>query len=75
MKRQPKDLRRLRFLSWIYATTKNPAFRDGTEALQLAQSTIAVSSHKNHVTADVLAAALAETGAFAFGKAQQPWRE
>jgi hypothetical protein len=38
--------------------------RNGTEALRLAQSAIALSSPNNYVTADVLAAALAETGAF-----------
>ncbi len=64
VQRHPKDLRGLKLLSWIYATTKEPAFRNGTKALQLAQSAIAVSSPSDHVTADVFAAALAETGAF-----------
>ena len=64
VQRHPKDLRGLRLLSWIYATAKDPAHRNAAEALELAQSAISVSSPNDPVSADVLAAALAETGAF-----------
>ena len=55
---------RLQFRPVYFSGSRSPAFRNGTEALQFAQSAIAVSSPNDHVTADVLAAALAETGAF-----------
>ena len=51
-------------LAWLLATTDDPQFRDGAEALRLAESLVAESEKTTWQNWDTLAAAYAETGQF-----------
>ena len=64
LQHRPQDGRALRLLSWILATANEAEFRDGEEALRLAQAAARLSPKGDPVAADVLAAALAEAGRF-----------
>jgi len=49
-------------LAWIFATSKNKKYRNGTRALELAQKAVQISRKANSL--DTLAAAYAEAGRF-----------
>jgi len=51
-------------LSWIFATHKNKQFRNGTEAVRLAQKLCIITQYNQPLALDALAAAYAETGQF-----------
>ena len=51
-------------LAWILATHEDPEFRDGVQALQLAQKACELTHHKEANFLDTLAAAYAETDQF-----------
>jgi tetratricopeptide (TPR) repeat protein len=51
-------------LAWLFATHKNPKFRDGEKAVQLAAKACLLTDQKNAVYLDTLAAAYAEVGRF-----------
>ena len=51
-------------LAWILATSPNPAIRDGTNALVLAEKAVATTTRKKAEYLDTLAAAYAETSQF-----------
>jgi superkiller protein 3 len=51
-------------LAWLYATNKNPRFRDGVKAVQLAEKACVRTDHTNAQYLDTLAAAYAEMGRF-----------
>jgi len=51
-------------LAWIFATHRNPKFRDGAEALQLAQKACELTDYKQANFLDTLAAAYAEKAQF-----------
>jgi tetratricopeptide (TPR) repeat protein len=51
-------------LAWIRAADPNPAFRNGQEAVQLAEKACALTRHQAPAFLDALAAAYAETGNF-----------
>src|SRR5438067_107969 len=51
-------------LAWIFATYSDPAFRDGTKALELAQRANEFSGRNNPIILRTLAAAYANAGQF-----------
>lgn len=51
-------------LAWLLATHRDPAFRNGTEALRLAQEAVELSPGENPRLLETLAAALAAAGQF-----------
>jgi len=51
-------------LAWIMSTHEDPQFRNGVEAIQLAQKACEKTGYKNPVFLETLAAAYAETGRF-----------
>ena len=51
-------------LAWIYATNKDPRFRNGEKAVQLAEHVCEITAHKDPLQLDTLAAAYAEAGLF-----------
>ena len=51
-------------LAWLFATHKNPRFRDGAQALQLAQKACELTDHKQANFLDTMAAAYAEVEQF-----------
>jgi Flp pilus assembly protein TadD len=59
-----KDLRALRSLAWIRATSPDPLLRNGDEAVALARRANEISGGKLPEVLDVLAAAYAEVGRF-----------
>jgi tetratricopeptide (TPR) repeat protein len=59
-----KDLDALNAIAWIRATHADPAHRDATEAVDLAERARDASSEENSVLFDTLAAAYAEAGRF-----------
>jgi serine/threonine protein kinase len=52
-------------LAWFFATSADPKFRDGTNAVAFAEKAVAATNRKNTSYLDTLAAAYAETGQFA----------
>ena len=60
----PRSVPALNNLAWILATYSDPAFRDGTKALELAQEANEFSSRNNPVILRTLAAAYANVGQF-----------
>jgi protein O-mannosyl-transferase len=60
----PRSVPALNNLAWILATYSDPAFRDGTKALELAQEANEFSSRNNPVILRTLAAAHANVGQF-----------
>ena len=51
-------------LAWIFATHKNPKFRNAAESVKLAEKACELTKHKQPVKLDTLAAAYAEAGRF-----------
>ena len=51
-------------LSWIYATNQNEKFRNGKQAVKLAEKLCRLQNYKHPLSLDALAAAYAETGKF-----------
>lgn len=51
-------------LAWLFATHKNPKFRDGEKAVQLAAKACLLTDQSNATYLDTLAAAYAELGRF-----------
>ena len=64
MKSQPESVPVLNNLAWILAVDPNPALRNGTEAVALAERACALTSYTNAVFEGTLAAAYAEAGRF-----------
>ena len=60
----PRSVPALNNLAWIFATYSDPAFRDGTKALELAQEANEFSGRSNPVVLRTLAAAHANAGQF-----------
>jgi cytochrome c-type biogenesis protein CcmH/NrfG len=52
-------------LAWILSTDVNPDFRNGPEAVKMAEQACALTSRNDPVKLKTLAAAYAETGRFA----------
>ena len=64
LKSKPDHTDALNNLAWIYATHRNPAYRDGTKAVQLAEKASEIDGRKRPDLLDTLAAAYAEAGQF-----------
>ncbi len=62
---QPNNSALLCRLAWILATSADPAIRNGTEAVELANRTLQLSDGQAARKLDVLAAAQAESGHYA----------
>jgi tetratricopeptide (TPR) repeat protein len=62
VKASPANLDAANELAWFLATTANPDFRDGLEAVSIATQVVAVAPRANWI--DTLAAAQAEAGDF-----------
>ena len=60
----PKMPQALYNLSWILSTHKDAEFRNGKEALTLAESLCTITQHRQPLALDSLAAAYAEVGKF-----------
>src|SRR2546430_5645798 len=60
----PRSVPALNNLAWILATYSDPAFRDGTKALELAQRANEFSGRNNPIILRTLAAARANVGQF-----------
>src|SRR5438477_1290400 len=60
----PRSVPALNNLAWILATYSDPAFRDGTKALELAQEANELSGRSNPIVLRTLAAAHANEGQF-----------
>ena len=60
----PQSVPALNNLAWIFATYSDPAFRDGTKAIELAQEANEFSGRSNPVVLRTLAAAHANAGQF-----------
>lgn len=60
----PQSVPALNNLAWIFATYSDPAFRDGTQAIELAQEANEFSGRSNPVVLRTLAAAHANAGQF-----------
>ena len=61
---EPNMLEALDNLAWIFATSKNPNFRNAAEAVKLAEKACALTAHEQPLMLDTLAAAYAESGRF-----------
>jgi protein O-mannosyl-transferase len=64
-KLQPDFWPALNNLAWILATCSDPAYRDGKEAVQLAEQACALTANQEPMVVGTLAAAYAEAGRFA----------
>ena len=62
---RPSDAKLLDDTAWILATNPNPSFRNGAEAVELAQRAVKLTGNQDSRTLDTLAAAYAEAGRFA----------
>ncbi len=60
----PYDFKYYNNLSWVLATSKDPKYRDSTEAVKLAEKACELIGHKEPLALDTLAAAYAEAGRF-----------
>ena len=65
VRRRPRDPKTLNGLAWLLATHPNAKYRDGDEALRLAQRADSLAQHRHPLLLNTLAAALAEKGRFA----------
>ncbi len=65
LKADPASLQAANNLSWLLATTQDPALRDGEMAVLLAEKVCKASGFQQPQALDTYAAALAETGEFA----------
>ncbi len=61
---EPRATRSARLLAWILATHPDATYRNGAEAVRLAQKAARATGYSNPVHLAVLAAALAESGDF-----------
>lgn len=61
---EPKRSSALVGLAWLLATTPDPALRNGTEAVELASKAQDLSTGRDPIVLDTLAAAYAENGQF-----------
>jgi tetratricopeptide (TPR) repeat protein len=64
LKTDPNYVMALNNLAWILATQKDPRWRDGAEAVRLAQHAVVLTGNGNPSTLDTLSAAYAEAGQF-----------
>ena len=64
VRRRPHDPRSLNGLAWLLATHPNDTFRNGAEALRLAQRADSLTQHRHPLLLNTLAAALAENGRY-----------
>jgi len=64
VRRRPRDPKTLNGLAWLLATHPNAKYRDGDEALRLAQRADSLTQHGHPLLLNTLAAALAEKGRF-----------
>src|SRR5207249_3656035 len=62
---KPDWVEALNNLAWLLATHTAPTFRNGEEAIRLAQHAVERTGHKDAETLDTLAASYAEAGRFA----------
>jgi len=60
----PNKTKTLYNLSWISATNKDEKFRNGQEAITLAEKLCKITQYNHPLALDALAAAYAETGKF-----------
>lgn len=60
----PGDVDAINSLAWLLATAADPALRDGTRALAMAERADKITSHTDPVVLHTLAAAYAEAGRF-----------
>jgi serine/threonine protein kinase len=67
----PDTLQSMNDLAWILATSDSPKIRNGTNALNMSQQTVAATHRTNAGFLDTLAAAYAETQQFAKAAAVQ----
>lgn len=65
VRRRPRDPKSLNGLAWLLATHPNDRYRDGREALRLAQRADSLTQHGHPLVLNTLAAALAENGRYA----------
>jgi tetratricopeptide (TPR) repeat protein len=61
---QPERLEALNNLAWILATNNDPKYREGIEAVKLAERACELTRYGNAVVLDTLSAAYAEAGRF-----------
>ena len=61
---RPNMLEALDNLAWIYATSKDPKYRNAAEAVRLAEKACGLSTREQPLRLDALAAAYAEAGLF-----------
>ena len=64
LKVSPNMAEALYNLSWIYATNQNEKFRNGKQAVKLAEKLCRLHNYNQPLSLDALAAAYAETGRF-----------
>jgi Flp pilus assembly protein TadD len=62
---RPNEVSVLQRAAWVLATSPDSSIRNGSEALALARRAVQLTSGKDPVTLDTLAAAYAETASFA----------
>jgi tetratricopeptide (TPR) repeat protein len=64
LRQDPDDLRVLRDIAWMLATCADADFRNGAEAVTLAEHAVELTSQRDPALLATLAAAYAETGRF-----------
>jgi len=64
LRRKPDDVELLNNLAWILATGPEAKYRDGSEAVRLAERACELTHYKTPLTIGTLAAAYAESGRF-----------
>ena len=64
LQREPDNLEVLNNLAWIYSTSASPRFRNGTEAVRLAERARVLAGADNAAILDTLSTAYAEVGQF-----------
>jgi spermidine synthase len=64
LKLNPNNLEAMNNLAWIYATHENKKFRNGSEAVRLAQRACELTGYRQGAFVDTLCAAYAEAGRF-----------
>jgi len=64
LKKEPDNLQLLNEAAWVLATSSDPALRNGTEAISLAERAVRLTAAHDPALLGTLAAAYAESGAF-----------